>query len=42
MVKLKKSICEAHILLLHKNLKIRVNFTFFYEAELLKLRVFGN
>jgi hypothetical protein len=42
MVKLKKSICEATILLLHKKLEVGDNFTLFYEVELVKLRVFGN
>jgi hypothetical protein len=30
------------ILLLHKKLEVRVNFTIFYEAELVKLEVFDN
>jgi hypothetical protein len=40
MEKFKIAICETTLLLLHKNYEVRVNFTFFYEAELLKLKVF--
>jgi hypothetical protein len=36
----KISIREAPVLQLHENLEVRVNFTIFYEAELVKLRVF--
>jgi hypothetical protein len=32
---------EAPILLLHKNIEVGVNFTFFGEAEMVKLRVCG-
>jgi hypothetical protein len=38
MRKLKINICEVLILLLHKNIKVRVNFTFF-EAGLVNLEV---
>jgi hypothetical protein len=41
MVKLKKSICEAPILLLHKINKVGVNFISFFDVELLQLGVFG-
>jgi hypothetical protein len=40
MNELKITICEAPLLLLPKNCEVGVNFTFFYEAELLKLGVF--
>jgi hypothetical protein len=32
-----ESIFEAHILLLHENLEVRINFTICYEAELVNL-----
>jgi hypothetical protein len=41
MTKLKISICESLILLLHENSKIGVNFIFFLKAERLKLGLFG-
>jgi hypothetical protein len=41
MGKLKIPICEAPILLLHENIEVGVNFTFFGEAELVKLGMFG-
>jgi hypothetical protein len=41
MVKLKKSICEAPILLLHKINKVGVNFISFFDVELLQFGVFG-
>jgi hypothetical protein len=41
MGKLKIPIREAPILLLHKNIEVGVNFTFFGEAEMVKLRVCG-
>jgi hypothetical protein len=40
MVKLKKSICEAHILSFYKKDEVGANFIFFFEVELLKLGVF--
>jgi hypothetical protein len=40
MGKFKISIREAPILLLHKNIEIGANFTFFGEVELVKLEVF--
>jgi hypothetical protein len=40
MGKLKIPICEASILLLHKNIEVGTNFTFSGEAELVKLRMF--
>jgi hypothetical protein len=40
MSDLKIPIYEAPLLLLSKNCEVKVNFTFFYEAELLKLGVF--
>jgi hypothetical protein len=42
MVKLKKFICEAPILFLYKKFEVGTNFTLFYEAELVKLRVFND
>jgi hypothetical protein len=33
-------ICEAPLLLLHKNYEVGANLTLFGEAELLKLKVF--
>jgi hypothetical protein len=39
--KLKVIVCETPLLLLHENSEVGVNFTFFGEAELLKLGVFG-
>jgi hypothetical protein len=42
MVKLKRSICETLILQFHRTSEVRANFiSFFLEAELLKLGVFG-
>jgi hypothetical protein len=41
MMKLIISVCKAPILLLHKNSEVGANFTFFLEAEPLKLEVFG-
>jgi hypothetical protein len=40
MSKFKISICEVSLLLLSKNYEVGTNFTFFYEAEMLKLGVF--
>jgi hypothetical protein len=40
-MKFKLPICEAHFLLLQKNREVGINFTNFYEAELMKLDVFG-
>jgi uncharacterized protein YfcZ (UPF0381/DUF406 family) len=41
MGKPKIPIDEAPILLLHKNIEVEANFTFFCEAELVNLEVFG-
>jgi hypothetical protein len=41
MTKLKMAICEAPLLLLHKKCEVDANCTFFGEAGLMKLEVFG-
>jgi hypothetical protein len=41
MSELKNPLREASLLLLPQNCEVGTNFTFFYEAELLKLGVFG-
>jgi hypothetical protein len=41
MRKLKIAVCEAALFLLCEIGEVDVNFIFFYEVELLKLRLFG-